>query len=91
VLIRDKIRDHRKVIGEPSMRNGAMQSRSVMKQLWGGDASGIKENIEKAIDARSEPHEIQFLIKSEVLEKLRPKMRNAAKLIRKAVFKSDLL
>ncbi len=78
-----------KIIGEPSMRNGAMQVEiRSMKQLWGGDATDIKEQIEKAIDVRAEPHDIQFLVKSEVLEKLRPRMRNAAKLIRKAVFKS---
>ncbi len=78
-----------KVIGEPSMRNGAMQVEiRAMKQLWGGDATGIKEQIESAIDRRSEPHDIQFLVKSEVLEKLKPRMKNAAKLIRKAVFKS---
>ncbi len=78
-----------KVIGEPSMRNGAMQVEiRSMKQLWGGDATGIKEQIESAIDRRAEPHDIQFLVKSEVLEKLKPRMKNAAKLIRKAVFKS---
>ncbi|VVB88249.1 Polyribonucleotide nucleotidyltransferase [uncultured archaeon] len=78
-----------RVIGEPSMRNGAMQVeiRSI-KQLWGGDATGIKEKIESAIDKRAEPHEIQFLVKSEVLERLKPRMKNAAKLIRKAVFMS---
>ncbi|MFA4935303.1 MAG: DHH family phosphoesterase [Candidatus Methanoperedens sp.] len=79
-----------KVIGEPSMRNGAMQVEiRAMKQLWGGDATGIKEQIESAIDRRAEPHDIQFLVKSEVLEKLKPRMKNAAKLIRKAVFKSQ--
>ncbi|MCX9011980.1 MAG: DHH family phosphoesterase [Candidatus Methanoperedens sp.] len=78
-----------KVIGEPSMRNGAMQVEiRSMKQLWGGDATGIKEQIERAIDKRAEPHDIQFLVKSEVMEQLKPSMRNAAKLIRKAVFKS---
>ncbi len=78
-----------KVIGEPSMRNSAMQVEiRSMRQLWGGDATGIKEQIEKAIDKRAEPHDTQFLVKSEVLEKLKPRMRNAAKLIRKAVFKS---
>lgn len=79
-----------KIIGEPSMRNGGMQVEiRAMKQLWGGDATGIKEQIESAIDRRAEPHDIQFLVKSEVLEKLKPRMRNAAKLIRKAVFKSQ--
>jgi len=78
-----------KVIGEPSMRNGAMQVEiRSMKQLWGGDATCIKEQIERAIDKRAEPHDIQFLVKSEVMEKLKPRMRNAAKLIRKAIFKS---
>ncbi len=78
-----------KIIGEPSMRNSAMQVeiRSI-RQLWGGDANTIKDKIESAIDKRSESHDIQFLVKSEVLEKLKPRMRNAAKLIRKAVFKS---
>lgn len=78
-----------RVFGEPSMRNGGMQVEiRSLKQLWGKDASGIKETIESAIDKRSIPHDIQFLVKSEVLEKLKPKMQNAAKLIRKAVFKS---
>ncbi|MDD5474506.1 MAG: DHH family phosphoesterase [Candidatus Methanoperedens sp.] len=78
-----------KVIGEPSLRNGAIQVEiRSMKQLWGGDATGIKEQIESAIDRRAEPHDVQFLVKSEVLEKLKPRMKNAAKLIRKAVFKS---
>ena len=78
-----------RVIGEPSLRNGAIQVEiRSMKQLWGGEATAIKETIENAIDKRSEPHDIQFLVKSEVLEKLKPRMRNAAKLIRKAIFKS---
>ncbi len=78
-----------KIIGEPSMRNGAMQVEiRSMKQLWGGDATGIKEQIEAAIDKRAEPNDTQFLVKSEILEKLKPRMRNAAKFIRKAVFKS---
>jgi RecJ-like exonuclease len=78
-----------KVIGEPSMRNGALQVeiRSI-RQLEGKDATGIKEQIESAIDGRSQPHEIQFLIKSDILEKLKPRMKNAAKLIMKAAYKS---
>lgn len=78
-----------KVIGEPSMRNGALQVeiRSI-RQLGGKDAAGIKEQIEAAIDKRAQPHEIQFLVKSDVLEKLKPRMKNAAKIIMKAVYKS---
>ncbi len=78
-----------KVFGEPSMRNGTMQVEiRTMKPLWGKDAIAIKEQIEKAIDKRAEPHDIQFLVKSEILEKLRPRMKKAAKEIRKAIFKS---
>lgn len=78
-----------KVIGEPSMRNGALQVEiRAMKNLRGGDATVIKEQIEKAIDKRAESHDIRFLVKSEVLERLKPRMRNAAQLIRRAVFKS---
>lgn len=78
-----------KIIGTPSMRNGSIQLEiQSMKPLWGGDATGIKEQIERAIDKRAEPHDIQFLIESKVLEKLKPNMRNAARHIRKAVFKS---
>ncbi|MCE8425616.1 MAG: DHH family phosphoesterase [Candidatus Methanoperedens sp.] len=78
-----------KIFGEPSIRNGGMQIEiRSMRQLYGADSTAIKEQIETAIDKRAEPHDIQFLIKSDVLEKLRPRMRNAAKLIRKAVFMS---
>ncbi len=78
-----------KIFGEPSLRNGVIQVEiRSMKQLWGGDATAIKEQIENAIEKRAEPYDIQFLVKSDVLEKLKPRMRNAAKHIRKAVFKS---
>ncbi len=78
-----------KVIGEPSMRNGALQVeiRSI-RQLDGKEAAGIKEQIESAIDRRAQPHEIQFLVKSDILEKLKPRMKNAAKIIMKAAYKS---
>jgi RecJ-like exonuclease len=71
------------------MRNGALQVEiRSLRQLSGGDAAVIKEQIESAIDRRSEPHEIQFLIKSDILEKMRPRMKNAAKIILKAAYKS---
>jgi len=69
-----------KVIGEPSMRNGALQVEiRYIRQLFARDAAGIKEQIESAIDRRAEPHEIKFLIKSDILEKMKPRMKNAAK------------
>ena len=39
--------------------------------------------IEKALEIRSEPEDLPFLVESETLEKLRPAMRKVAKIIRK--------
>ncbi|HIH43952.1 MAG TPA: DHH family phosphoesterase, partial [Candidatus Methanoperedenaceae archaeon] len=78
-----------RVIGEVSLRNGQVQVEiQSMKPLWGGPANEIKEKIEKAIEERSRPYHIEFLVKSEVLEKLRPKLEAAARIIRSAVFRS---
>lgn len=59
-----------------------------MKRLWGGDASLVKDQIEKAIDLRAEPAKIEFLISSEIMNRLRPAMEAVAKEIRRAVLKS---
>ncbi len=42
--------------------------------------------IEKAIDKKSQPEKIDFLIKSPLLKKLKPELEKAAKKIRKALF-----
>ena len=49
----------------------------------------MRVRIEKALDARAEPENIPLLVKSEVMENLRPEMRKIAKIIRKAVFTSQ--
>lgn len=79
-----------KVIGEVMMRNGQLQIEvDALNVLAGEDASTVKARIEKALDARAEPAEIPLLVKSEVMEKLRPEMRKIAKIIRKAIFTSQ--
>ena len=79
-----------RVIGEVMMRNNQLQIEvDAITVLTGEDSDAVKLRIEKALDARSEPEEIQLLVKSEVMEKLRPEMRKVAKLIRKAVFTSQ--
>jgi RecJ-like exonuclease len=79
-----------KVIGEVMMRNNQLQIEvDAITVLTGEDSDAVKLRIEKALEARSEPEEVQLLVKSEVMEKLRPEMRKVAKLIRKAVFTSQ--
>jgi RecJ-like exonuclease len=77
------------VTGEIQLRgeNVQLEVRS-MKRLTGDKEKEIRTRIEAAIDSRAEPHEIKFLVKSDVLEKLRPAMKQVAKEIRKAVIKS---
>jgi len=79
-----------RVMGDAGLRNGQIQIEvKSMKQLWGGDASNVEERIETAIDKRAEPHDVSLLIESDVITKLKPKMMDVAKEIRRAIFKSQ--
>jgi len=79
-----------KVIGEVSLRNNQVQVEiKSMKRLWGRDASAVKDLIEKVIDQRAEPFATEFLVKSDVMTRLLPAMRQVAKEIRRAVLKSQ--
>ena len=79
-----------KVIGEVSLRNNQVQVEiKSMKRLWGRDASIVKDQIEQVIDQRAEPFATEFLVKSEVMTRLLPAMRQVAKEIRRAVLKSQ--
>lgn len=75
------------VLGEVMMRNNQLQIEvASMTLLSEEDAVQVRERIETALDSRSEPLEMPLLVESEVIERLRPQMRNIAKIIRKAVF-----
>jgi len=79
-----------RVIGDVSMRNNQVQVEiKSMKRLWGKEASSVKDRIEQAIDLRAEPFETEFLVKSDVMQRLKPAMKKVAKEIRRAVFKSQ--
>ena len=79
-----------RIIGEVSLRNNQVQVEiKSMKRLWGGEASTVKDGIEQAIDRRAEPSETEFLIKSEIMTRLLPAMKQVAKEIRRAIFKSQ--
>jgi len=79
-----------RIIGEVMMRNNQLQIEvDALTVLDEEEAGVVRVRIEKALDARAEPENIPLLVKSEVLENLRPEMRKVAKLIRKAVFTSQ--
>jgi RecJ-like exonuclease len=78
-----------RMIGEVTLRNGQVQIEiRSMKQLWGGEAAKVKEQIEQAIDKRAEPSDPGFMVESAVMTKLKPAMLAVAKEIRRAVYKS---
>jgi archaea-specific RecJ-like exonuclease len=79
-----------RIIGEVMMRNNQIQIEAdALTILAENEATTVRARIEKALDARSEPEDIPLLVKSDVLERLRPEMRKVAKIIRKAVFTSQ--
>ena len=79
-----------KVIGEVMMRNNQLQIEADMLTILSEDeAAAVRVRIETALDLRSEPEDIPLLVKSDVMERLRPEMKKVAKIIRKAVFTSQ--
>jgi len=85
-----EIGDIVRISGEVMLRNNQIQIEvDSLAVLAGEDAEKVRQRIEIALDKRSEPPEIPFLVSSDVLEKLRPAMRQVAKVIRKAVFSAQ--
>jgi len=79
-----------RIVGEVMMRQNQLQIEvESLAILAGEDAEAVRERIDRALDLRSEPPDLSLLIESPVLERLRPKMRQVAKIIRKAVFTSQ--
>lgn len=72
--------------GEVMQRNNQLQIEvASMTVLEPEDAARVRGRIDAALDERAEPSDLPFLVESEVLEALRPQMRQVAKEIRKAV------
>lgn len=79
-----------RIVGEVMMRQNQLQIEvESLAILAGEDAEAVRERIDRALDLRSEPPDLPLLVESPVLEKLKPKMRQVAKIIRKAVFTSQ--
>lgn len=75
--------------GEITARGDSVQLEiRSLKKVSGAKETEILKRIEAALDRRAEPSSVDFMVESEVLEKLRPAMMKVAKEIRKAVIKS---
>ena len=75
------------VVGEVNEHGGKTQiESSSMLKLNQENAKKLFELINKALDERAEPQNVDFLVKSDVLNRLKPKMYEAAKKIRRAIF-----
>ena len=86
VLLEDIVR----ATGEIELHNGAIQMEVLeIKKLTEAEAAPIKAIIEKSIDDRATPAHVEFLVKSEALDKLRPQMEKVARRIRRAILKSQ--
>ncbi|MCS3922340.1 RecJ-like exonuclease [Methanococcus voltae PS] len=75
------------VVGSVGVRDGKLQIERMMLSLLEGDEeTTVKDSIEKQLDIKSEAKsDIEFLVESPILEKLRPKMADVAKRIRRAM------
>lgn len=74
------------VLGEVNQHGGKPQieSQSISK-LEGEKKVKLQDLIEDALNKRAEPDDVDFLVKSDVLNRLKPKMREAAQKIRRAI------
>ncbi|MEY7848293.1 DHH family phosphoesterase [Natrarchaeobius sp. A-rgal3] len=81
-----EIDDVIRVTGTPEYREGSVQIEvDGLSKLEGEDADEARERIEEALDTRAEPHEVDPLIDWPAFEKLRPNLREVAKLLRRTV------
>lgn len=81
-----EIGDIVEVIGEVNTHNGEIQiESSSIEKLEEDEANKMRKFIDMALDKKAEPEDVDFLIKSPVLDRLKPKMREAAKVIRRAI------
>ena len=74
------------ILGEVNQHGGKTQiESSSMVKLEGSKKEELQKLIDDALNARAEPEDVDFLVKSDVLNRLKPKMREAARKIRRAI------
>jgi len=75
--------------GEVTLRDEQVQIEVMsMKLLTGKKEDAVRTRVEKVIDEKASPSNIPFLIESEIMEKLKPRMLHVAKEIKKAILHS---
>lgn len=75
--------------GEVTLRDDQVQIEVMsMKALTGEKEVTVKDRVEKVINEKAAPAEIPFLVKSEIMEKLKPRMLHVAREIKKAILHS---
>ena len=74
------------VIGEVNEHGGKTQiESSSMVKLDGESTAKLNKLIDDALNRKAQPQDVDFLVKSDVLNRLRPKMYEAAQKIRRAI------
>ena len=74
------------VLGEVNQHGGKTQiESSSMVKLEGTKKDDILKLIDDALNEKAKPEDVEFLVKSDILNKLKPKMREAAQKIRRAI------
>ncbi len=81
-----EVGDAIQVVGDVNEHGGKTQieSQSIIK-LSPEQSAKLHDLIDEALDKRAEPNDVDFLVKSDVLNRLKPKMREAAHKIRRAI------
>lgn len=74
------------ILGEVNQHGGKTQiESSSMMKLDGVKKEDLHKLIDDALNKKAEPEDVDFLVKSDVLNRLKPKMREAARKIRRAI------
>jgi RecJ-like exonuclease len=77
------------ITGEVTLRDEQVQIEVMsMKRLTGKKEDAVRTRVEKVIDEKASPADIPFLIESDIMEKLKPRMLHVAKEIKKAILHS---
>ncbi|WP_049920972.1 DHH family phosphoesterase [Halopiger djelfimassiliensis] len=75
-----------RVTGTPEYRENTLQIEvDGLSTLEGENADDARERLETALESRAEPHDVDPLIDWPAFEKLRPNLREVAKLLRRTV------
>ncbi|ELZ17242.1 phosphoesterase RecJ domain-containing protein [Haloterrigena salina JCM 13891] len=75
-----------RVTGTPERREGSIQIEvDGLSKLEDEDADEARDRLEDALEERAEPHDVEPLIDWPAFEKLRPNLREVAKLLRRTV------